>query len=69
MRVTVCRSTDRTAAAVMRTMDGDQRRLIVQVPWTQRPSETNQAVRDQLTAEEAQALAAGFGLDGPDGAP
>jgi hypothetical protein len=65
VRVTVCRSTDRTAATVMRTMDDEQRRLTVQAPWRQRPSETYQAVRDQLTAEEAQALASAFDLDQP----
>jgi hypothetical protein len=65
VRITVCRSVDRLTTTVMRTMDGDQRRLIVQTPWRQPPSETYQAVRDQLTAEEAQALAAAFDLDGP----
>jgi hypothetical protein len=38
------------------------------VPWRQRPSETYYAVRDQLTSEEAAALAAAFDLDGPGGA-
>jgi len=65
MRITVCRSTERVTATVMRSMDGDQRRLIVSVPWRQRPIDTYQAVRDQLTHEEAQALAAAFDLDRP----
>jgi hypothetical protein len=68
MTITVCRSIDRVTAAVMRSLDGDQRRLIIQVPWRQRPSETYQAVRDQLTSEEAVALAAAFDLDQPGGA-
>jgi hypothetical protein len=68
MRVTVCRSVDRTTTTVMRELDGERRRLIVQTPWTQRPTETYYAVLDQLTSEEAEALAAAFDLDGPDGA-
>jgi hypothetical protein len=68
VRITVCRSTERTATTVMRTLDGAERRLIVSVPWRQRPSETYYAVRDQLTSEEAAALAAAFDLDGPGGA-
>ena len=63
MRITICRSIDRVTTTVMRTMDAGQRHLIVQVPWRQRPSDTYQAVRDQLTREEAQALAAAFDLD------
>jgi hypothetical protein len=65
MRVTVCRSTGRTTATVSRTLNGDQRHLVVSVPWTQRPIQTWQEVRDLLTPEEAQALAAAFDLDRP----
>lgn len=62
----MCRSTDRTAATVLRELDGEERRLIVSVPWAQRPIETYQAVRPLLSREEAEALAAAFDLDPPE---
>jgi hypothetical protein len=65
MRVTVCRSTWRTTATVARTLDGEQRHLIISTPWRQQPSETYTSVRDQLTSEEAVALARAFDLDRP----
>jgi hypothetical protein len=66
MRVTVCRSTDRTITAVLRALEnGDRRRLILQVPWTQLPTETFLEVRDQLSPEERRALIAAFDLDQP----
>jgi hypothetical protein len=65
MRVTLCRSTWRTTATVPRTLDGQQRHLVVSVPWTQRPIETWQEIRDLLTPEEQEALAAAFDLDRP----
>jgi len=65
MRVTVCRSTWRTTATVARTLDGEQRHLIISTPWRQQPSETCTSVRDQLTSEEAVALARAFDLDRP----
>jgi hypothetical protein len=65
MRVTLCRSTWRTTATVSRTLDGQQRHLVVSVPWTQRPIETWQEIRDLLTPEEQEALAAAFDLDRP----
>jgi len=68
VRITVCRSTDRTRVTVMRFLDDDQRRLIVSVLWTQQPTDTYRAVRDQLTSEEAAELAAAFDLHQPDGA-
>jgi hypothetical protein len=69
MRVTICRSIDRVATTVMRELDGEQRRLIVSVPWRQQPTDTYMAVRDQLTHEEAAALAAAFDLDQPEDGP
>jgi hypothetical protein len=68
MRVTVCRSTWRQTATVSRTLDGEQRHLVVSVPWTQQPIETYTQVRSMLTDDEAAALADAFDLDKPGGA-
>jgi hypothetical protein len=65
MRVTICRSTERTAATVARTLDGDKRRLVISTPWRQQPSETWQQIRPMLTDDEARAVAAAFDLDDP----
>jgi hypothetical protein len=67
VKITVCRSTGRVRTTVLRTLDDDQRRLVVSIPWDQHPTVTLAAVRDQLTEEEAAELRAAFGLDRPDG--
>ena len=65
MRVTLCRSTYRTTTTVMRELDDDQQRIIISVPWRQSDRETFAAVADQLTEQEAAAVAEAFGLDRP----
>ncbi len=62
MKITICRSTGRVQTTVMRSLDSDQRRLIVSIPWDQPPTVTLATIRDQLTPEEHAEVAAAFGL-------
>jgi hypothetical protein len=62
LRVTVCYSTGRTRTTVLRSLDDDQRRLIISVPWGQPATTTLAAIADQLTEAEQAEVAAAFGL-------
>ncbi len=63
MRITVSRSTDRTTTHLMRSLDDDQRRLIIATPWDQPDAKTIGLVWSQLTEEEQREVALAFGLD------
>jgi hypothetical protein len=63
MRIVVCYNTGRTSVEVMRSLEHDQRRLIISAPWQQPRAATLAAIADQLTDEEAAEVARAFGVD------
>src|SRR6266567_4764546 len=58
MRITVSRSTDRTTTHLMRSLDDDERRLIISTPWDQPDAKTIGLIWNQLTEEEQRVVAA-----------
>jgi hypothetical protein len=62
VRITVSRSTDRTTTHLMRSLDDDQRRLVIATPWDQPDAKTIGLVWNQLTPEEQHEVAEAFGL-------
>jgi hypothetical protein len=47
----------------MRTLDNDERRLIISTPWDQPDATTIAAIWNQLTPQEQREVALAFGLD------
>ncbi len=65
MRVTVSRSTGATRTDIARSLDDDERRLIISTPWDQPDAKTIGLIWNQLTEEEQRVVAAAFNLPAP----